>query len=383
MKTVYLDNAATTQMRPEVIDKVHKSMQQFFANPSATYAAGRTSKAILEGARKKIAKLLHVDASEIIFTSGGTEANNLILNSAVRDLEITHVITSKIEHHAVLKTIEALEAIHSIKVSYVSLLPDGDIDIDNLELILAKNEKIHKTLISLMHINNEIGSILDLEGVGKLVKNYNALFHTDAVQSIGHYNVNFSNAYINFATASAHKFYGPKGVGFAIVQKQLGIKALHFGGEQERGLRAGTESIHQIEGMALALELAFKNLEGESDAILKIKQYATRQLKNKLPNISFNAKSNELNRNYNLLNVCLPISNNKASTTLFKLDMLGICCSRGSACQSGSNKPSHVLAEFLTKDKLKQTSLRFSFSIYTTTNDIDILIDALTEILAE
>lgn len=382
MKTVYLDNAATTPMRPEVIDKVYKSMQLFFANPSATYAAGRTSKSVLEGARKKIANLLSVNASEIIFTSGGTEANNLILNSVVRDLGITHIITSKIEHHAVLKTIEALEVIYPIKVSYVSLLSDGDIDLNNLEAILVENNSRHRTLISLMHINNEIGSILDLEAISELCYKYEVLFHSDMVQSIGHHNVNFSKNHINFATASAHKFYGPKGVGFAIVQKNSGIKSLQFGGEQERGIRAGTESIHQIEGMAEALEMACLNLKNEANAILKIKQYAIYELQNKFKTIKFNANSDQLHRNYNLLNVCLPISSEKASTTLFKLDMLGICCSRGSACQSGSNKPSHVLAEILSEEDLKKTSLRFSFSIYTSTNDIDALVNALDSILA-
>ncbi|WP_010181861.1 cysteine desulfurase family protein [Aquimarina agarilytica] len=381
MKTVYLDNAATTPMRPEVIDRMYTSMQQIYANPSATYGIGRTSKANLEAARKKIASLVHADASEIIFTSGGTEANNLIINSAVRDLGVTHIITSKIEHHAVLKAVKALEIAYPIKVSYVSLLPEGDIDIDSLTTILANSKD--KILVSLMHINNEIGSILDVNVVGELCVKYNALFHTDMVQSIGHYKIDFLNTPINFATASAHKFYGPKGIGFAVIQKNSGIKALQYGGEQERGIRAGTESIHQIEGMAVALELACTHMEIETKAILKIKQYAIAQLNNKFKAIGFNANSDKLYRNYNLLNVCLPISHEKASTTLFKLDMLGVCCSRGSACQSGSNKPSHVLAEILSEDQLTQTSLRFSFSIYTSTNDIDTLVDALDTILTK
>ncbi|WP_010521789.1 cysteine desulfurase family protein [Aquimarina agarivorans] len=381
MKKVYLDNAATTPMRPEVIKKVQESMTNFYANPSATYAIGRTSKAAMEAARKEIASLVDADASEIIITSGGTEANNLILNSAVRDLGVSHIITTKIEHHAVLKTIEALQLRYAVKISYVSLLPNGDVNTTDLLNLLEGNG--HKTLVSLMHINNEIGSILDLKTIGTLCKNNKALFHTDTVQSVGHFTINFKKVNVDFATASAHKFYGPKGVGFAYIKKNSGIKALQFGGEQERGLRAGTEALHQIEGMATALNLAYENLETETKSIKKIKDYAINQLQTNFEKITFNADSEKLNHNYNLLNVCLPISKEKASTVLFKLDLQGIYCSRGSACQSGSNKPSHVLAAVLPIEKLEKTSLRFSFSIYTTTDDIDALVKALKVVLTE
>ena len=379
MKTAYLDNAATTPMRPEVIEKITESLQTNYANASATYAIGRKSKAIMEAARKQIASWIGVEAAEIIFTSGGTEANNLILNSCVRDLEVVHIITSKIEHHAVLNTVKALQKYFNLQVSYVKILPTGDICMNSLKMLLEKSDL--KTLVSLMHINNEIGTVLNLEAVAELCKNYKALFHTDMVQSVGHFPLNLIDSGVDFTSASAHKLYGPKGIGFAMIKKNAGLKSMQFGGEQERGLRAGTEAIHQIEGMLVALNLAYQNLYSERDYISELKNYAVAEIRKQLPEVKFNAQTDQDHRNYNLLNICLPISNEKASTTLFKLDMEGICVSRGSACQSGSNKPSHVLAEFLNKEDLAKTSLRISFSIYNTNEDTDQLIKALKKIL--
>lgn len=381
MNTVYLDNAATTPMRPQVLEAITNSMEQLYANPSASYAAGRKSKAAIEAARKQIANYIGVEASEIIFTSGGTEANNLILNTAVRDLGITNIITSKIEHHAVLKLVEHLVKHYPIKVSYVPVLPDGEICLTTLTNLLASAEE--KVLVSLLHINNEIGTVLDIDRVGELCKNYNAFFHTDMVQSVGHVSLNITNSQIHFAAASAHKFYGPKGIGFAVVKKNLGARALLHGGEQERGLRAGTEAIHQIVGMAEALKLSSNNSIEETEYVSSIKAYTINSFKKEIPTLTFNALSDNDTRKYNLLNVCLPITNEKASIILFQLDMAGICCSRGSACQSGSNKPSHVLAEFLTPEKLALSSLRFTFSIYTQKEDIDYLIKTLKQILAK
>lgn len=379
MKTVYLDNAATTRMRPDVLEVITQSMEELYANPSSSYAIGRQSKAAIEAARKQIAQSLGVEAAEIVFTSGGTEANNLILQTAIKDIGVTHIITSKIEHHAVLKTVEVLSIQYGIKVSYVPILPDGELCLETLANLLASSKE--KVMVSLLHSNNEIGTILNLEKVGKLCLEHNALFHSDTVQSIGHLNLHVNN--VHFATASAHKFYGPKGVGFAIVRKNLGAKALINGGEQERGLRAGTEAIHQILGMAAALKLCYDNLEEERAYVYKIKTYAIDSLKRGINEISFNANSDDDSRKYNLINVCLPVTNEKANTLLFQLDMAGICCSRGSACQSGSNKPSHVLAEFLTPNKLAQTSLRFSFSIYNTIEDIDYMVSTLKDVLAK
>ena len=381
MKTVYLDNAATTPMRPQVLKAVTHSMEQLYANPSASYALGRQSKAAIETARKQIATYIGVEAAEIIFTSGGTEANNLILTTAVRDLGVTHIITSKIEHHAVLKVIEVLDKQYPIKVSYLPVLPEGEVCLETLASLLASAEE--KVLVSLLHINNEIGTILNLDEVGALCEKHNALFHSDTVQSIGHVPLNIKKSQIHFATASAHKFYGPKGIGFAVVQKNLGAKSLLYGGEQERGLRAGTEAIHQIVGMSEALKLSCDSIKEETAYVLSIKSYAIQSFKNEIPSVNFNALSDTNTRKYNLLNVCLPIANEKANMVLFQLDMAGICCSRGSACQSGSNKPSHVLTEFLTPEKLALTSLRFSFSIYTTQEDIDYMITILNGILAK
>lgn len=380
MKTVYLDNAATTKMRPQVVDLISKSMQDSYANASSTYSIARTVKSAIELVRKQVAKQLGVSGAEIIYTSGGTEANNIILQAAIQSLGVTRIITSKIEHHAVLKTVDALTNKYPIAIEYVGYTNNGDIDLDSLEEKMASSNAV--TLVSLMHINNEIGTVLDLEAVGLLCENHQAYFHTDSVQSVGHYAIDFKKSKVHFATASAHKFYGPKGIGFAYISSNLNIKPTIFGGEQERGLRPGTEPVSLILGMGKALELAYSELEKDKSYLEALKEYAVNQLKVNFDNIQFNAKTNEGNRNYNLLSVRLPISSEKASTVLFQLDLAGICCSRGSACQSGSNKPSHVLAEILTPEERKFTSLRFSFSIYNTMADIDYLVAQLQKIIS-
>jgi len=379
MKIVYLDNAATTKMHPEIIECIMQSMQQIYANASSTYSIGRKAKAEIELIRKKIAKYIGVSSSEIVFTSGGTEANNLILQTVIRDLGVKRIITSKIEHHAVLKTIEVLAGQYNVIVDYVDFTKDGDISLQSVEQLLKAADST--TLVSLMHINNEIGTILDLKAVGDLCEVYKAYFHTDTVQSIGHYQLDLGISKVHFATASAHKFYGPKGVGFAYVRQNLKAQPSQYGGEQERGLRAGTEAVSLIVGMGMALDIGYENLEKDREYITSIKIYAIEQLEKHIPTIRFNAGSNLTNRNYNLLSVCLPIPKEKASTVLFQLDLAGICCSRGSACQSGSNKPSHVLKEVLSKDKLNFTSLRFSFSIDTTKQEIDYLVTQLLKLV--
>ena len=381
MKTVYLDNAATTPMRAQVIEVIKESIGLLYANPSASYAAGRQSKAAIEAARKEIAFCLGVDATEIIFTSGGTESNNLILQTAIKDIGVQHIITSKIEHHAVLKTVGVLSEQYGVKVSYLPILPEGEVCLQTLAKLLASIKE--KVLVSLLHINNEIGTVLNLDRVGALCKENNALFHTDTVQSVGCTLLDIKKSDIHFASASAHKFYGPKGVGFAIIKKNIGAKALIHGGEQERGLRAGTEAIHQIIGMASALKLCYKTLDEDKSYILNIKTYAIECFKKEIEGVRFNALSDKNSRKHNLLNICFPVSNEKANMILFQLDMVGICCSRGSACQSGSNKPSHVLAAFLTQEKLALTSLRFSFSIYTTKEDIDYAVAMIKQVLAK
>ncbi|GAL90038.1 cysteine desulfurase family protein [Jejuia pallidilutea] len=375
MQQVYFDNAATTQMREEVISVMTEVMKNNYGNASSSYSLGRLSKSLIETSRKTIAKFLNASASEIIFTSGGTEADNLILHSAVKDLGIRHIITSKIEHHAVLHTVEALKKDYNIAVSYLQVDGNGTIDFDELEELLRENTK---TLVSLMHVNNEIGNILDIKRVADVCKAYNALFHSDAVQAIGHYPLDLQDIKVDFLAASAHKFHGPKGVGFAFVRKNSGLKPLIIGGEQERGLRAGTESVHNIAGLETAMTLAYNNLDSEMEYIRNLKSYFISKIKSEIPDADFNGMSGDLKSStYTLINVRLPIAANKSSMFLFQLDLKGVACSRGSACQSGSNKKSHVLSEILNKEDLEKPSIRLSFSKYNTKAEIDYVVGVL------
>lgn len=374
MKKIYLDNASTTAIRPEVIQEMTKVMAEDFGNPSSTHSFGRNAKSILELSRKSIAKQLNAAAQEIIFTSCGTEANNWILRSAVVDLKVQRIITSKIEHHAVLYTVQALQKEFGIQVDYVAVKPNGEIDITDLVELLSQN---HKTLVSLMHVNNEIGTVLDLSRVVPICKQYNALLHSDTVQSIGKKEIDLQELAIDFLVASAHKFHGPKGVGFAFVRKNSGLQPLFYGGEQEKGLRAGTEATHQIAGMAKALELSYSNLEVERTQISELKKYLIERLEIDFPEFVINGSQDGF---YNILNVLLPFEEDKTAMILFHLDMKGIAVSRGSACQSGSIRASHVLAEMLSDDDLRKPSLRISFSHYNSKEDIDLLMDALKSI---
>lgn len=382
MNSVYLDNAATTQIRDEVIDKMFQVSKNHYGNPSSTHSFGRSSRTLIESSRKKIAGHLNVSPSEIIFMSGGTEADNCILRSAVRDLGVKHLISSKIEHHAVTHTLDQLKVDYPIEISYVKLDNFGNIDYADLELILKSSQS--KTLVSLMHINNEIGNILDMGLVSDLCKKYNSLFHSDTVQSIGHYKLDLSLLDIDFIVASAHKFHGPKGIGFAYIKNTNPIKPLIFGGSQEKGCRAGTESVHNIVGMSEALDISINKMENEVDHIRKIKSYFIDQLKNVIKGVEFNGLSSNLNDStYTLVNVRFPISKEKSALFLFQLDMKGIACSKGSACQSGADAGSHVLNNVLTVDQNKFVSLRFSFSIYNTIEEIDYVITELNELIKE
>lgn len=379
MKTVYFDSAATTQLIPEVIEEVTNVMKTDFGNPSSTHSYGRTAKSLIEKARKSVAKHLNITAAEIFFTSGGTEADNLAINSAVRDLGVTTIITSKIEHHAVLYVVNQLKSQYNINVEYVKLDHCGHIDYDNLESLLQANSNV---LVSLMHVNNEIGNILDIKRVGQLCKANNALFHSDAVQSVGHFKMDLQDINVDFIAVSAHKFHGPKGVGFAYVKKGSGLRQLIFGGEQERGLRAGTESVHNIVGLEKALDLSYETLEDDKIYISNLKKYFIETLKQAIPNVTFNGNcSCFINSTYTLINVCLPVAPEKSPMLLFQLDLKGIACSKGSACQSGSSKGSHVLSEILSQEDMQKPSLRFSFSKFNTKEDIDYAVVSLTEIV--
>jgi cysteine desulfurase len=378
MDSVYLDSAATTQMRPEVVKRMQEVLEENYGNPSSSHAFGRSAKSILENARKTIAKLFNVTPGEIIFTSGGTEADNLALNSAVRDLGVKRIITSKIEHHAVLYTVQQLESQYGIDVDYVNLDENGAVDYKHLDELLENSDE--KTLVSLMHVNNEIGNILDIDKVGQMCQEHKALFHSDTVQSIGHFKMDLNETPVDFTAVSAHKFHGPKGAGFAYVKKNSGVKPLIFGGEQEKGNRAGTESVHNIAGMETALKMAYENMDPESTHIQGLKEYFIDNLNKEVPGVKFNGQSGNLEKStYTVVNACLPISADKATMLLFQLDLKGIACSKGSACQSGSDTGSHVLNNVCCEEDLKRPSIRFSFSKFNTKEELDYVIEVLKE----
>lgn len=379
MTPIYFDNAATTNIRPEVVDAMSDVLKENFGNPSSTHSYGRSSKSIIEESRKSIAAHFNALPSEIVFTSGGTEADNLALRSAVRDLGIDHIITSRIEHHAVLHTAEQLQSEYDIQISYVNLDDGGGVDLGDLETLLSKSDK---TLVSLMHVNNEIGNLLDIQAVADLCAEYGALFHSDCVQSVGHFPIDVTKTPIHFFAASAHKFHGPKGVGFAYIRKDSGLKPLIFGGEQERGYRAGTESTHNIVGLERSLKMAYDHLSSEREYILNLKARFVEKIKEAIPSVAFNGFSEDLEKStYTLISLRLPIPPEKSGMLLFQLDLKGIACSKGSACQSGSTQSSHVLSEILSEEELQKPSLRFSFSVFNTEDEVDYVVETLSELV--
>jgi len=375
---IYFDNAATTPLRKEVISTISEVMEACFGNPSSTHAFGRTAKTFVETARKGIAKQISAAPQEIIFTSGGTESDNMILHCAVKDLGVKRIISSPIEHHAILHAMEALEQLFGITTAYVKTDEKGTVDLEHLEMLLKSDEE--KTLVSLMHVNNEIGNVLDLEKVGSLCHEYNAYFHTDAVQGIGHFTFDMEKLPVDFLSAAAHKFHGPKGVGFSFIRKDSGLQAFIHGGAQERGLRAGTESVHNIVGMCKALELAYENLNEERKEVLAVKTYFIDQITTLFPEVQFNGLCNDFTQStYTLVNIALPIPEEKALMLDFHLDLNGIACSKGSACQSGSQSGSHVLRSLRSNRKEEWPSLRFSFSILNSKKEVDRLIEVLKD----
>ena len=346
-----------------------------FGNPSSTHFYGRDAKAKLELARKSIAEYLNTSPKEIIFTSGGTESDNMLIKCAVNDLGVSKIISSKIEHHAVLHTLDDLES-KLVEVKYVNTTKDGKIDYDHLKELLTEDNKIK--LVTLMYINNEIGTILDLNLVGNLCHENKAFFHTDAVQGVGHFEIDLEKLKIDFLSAAAHKFHGPKGIGFSYIKKNSGIKSFILGGSQERGLRAGTEALPNIIGMEKALSIAYDNLKSERQHIQSIKDYFISSILEIFPNAYFNGCCND-NRNstYTILNIAFPISIEKSSLLDFQLDLKGIACSKGSACQSGSNLGSHVLEEVQENKYRSWPSLRFSFSCFNSKKEVDYLMNVL------
>lgn len=375
MKSIYLDNASTTSLRAEVIQEMTRVLTEVYGNPSSTHRLGRDARALLESSRKSIAQHLGCSSSEIIFTSGATEANNMAIRSAIIDFKVERIITSKIEHHAVLHTVEKYASVFSKDLVFVNLLDDGQIDLNHLEELLREDVP---TFVSLMHVNNEIGNITDLTTVGNLCRKFGAIFHSDTVQSIGKIPMNLNELPVDFIVASAHKFHGPKGIGFLYIRKGLMVNPMLFGGEQEKGRRPGTESLHNISGMAKALELSSSNSEIEIPQIAGIKQHAIESILKEIPGSKVNGS--EENAIATVLNINLNWDSSKTGMLLFNLDLKGIFASRGSACQSGSLRPSHVLAEILSGEDLYKPSLRLSFSHENTKEDIDDLVMALKEI---
>lgn len=373
---VYLDNAATTPMAPEVFEAMMPFMKEHFGNPSSTHAFGRKTKNAIEMARKSIANELKAAPSEIVFTSGGTEADNMALRCSVLDLGVERIITTTIEHHAVGHTAESLIASNNVEVVYVTLDRKGSVDLKDLELLLKSSDK--KTLVSLMHGNNEIGNLICLKTITSLCHNNNALFHSDTVQTMGHYRFNLEETPVDFITCAAHKFHGPKGVGFLYVNKKNKLKTLMFGGSQERGHRGGTENLYGIIGMAKAVELAYSDLEEHQKQIQGLKTYMKEGLLNLNDQISFNGEEDEQKSLYTVLNVCFP-ENEKSGMFLFSLDINGIAASGGSACSSGSNQGSHVLSAL---EKINPCqAIRFSFGRYTTKEEIDYTLGKIKDML--
>lgn len=375
MNRIYLDNAATTPLAPEVLDAMMPYMTTHFGNPSSVYSYGRETRLAIENARKTVARILQANPGEIFFTSGGTESDNMAIMSAIRDLGCRHIITSPIEHHAVLHTVEQLDHHDEVTSSYVKLLPDGHIDLDDLEMQLAAHSE--RCLVSLMHANNEIGNLLDIQATGDICKKYNAIFQSDTVQTIGHYKMDLRKNPVHFATAASHKFHGPKGVGIIYINDNIKVNPVVFGGGQERNMRAGTENLYGIVGFAKALELADAAMEQDSAYIRSLKEYMIVQLEKHIAGVAFNGdyKGQSL---YTVLNVSFP-KTEKSEMILFSLDMQGVCASGGSACSSGADIGSHVIRAI--NNNPNRVPVRFSFSKYNTMAEVDAVVEKLEQLI--
>lgn len=367
---VYFDNAATTPMHPEVVKVMADMMMNNYGNPSSIHAHGREVKTMVEDARRTVAKLMGCTPGEICFTSGGTEADNMAIRQSVETLNVKNIITSAIEHHAVLHTVEELAHQGKINMHLVNLTPNGHVDVAHLEELLKNNNNV---LVSLMHSNNELGNMIDLEEIGNLCKQYNALFHCDTVQTVGHQPIDLSKLNVHFIAAGAHKFNGPKGVGFIYINSNVKLHPFITGGAQERNMRGGTENVYGIVGLAKALELSVAHMEEDKKHLQELKSYFITQLKANIPGIAFNGDA-EGRSAYTVLNVSFPPSP-VGEMLLFKLDIDGICASGGSACSSGSDVGSHVLKAIgASRDR---AAVRFSFGRYNTKEEVDYVIERL------
>jgi len=375
MQRIYFDNAATTALDKEVLDAMMPYMTTHFGNPSSIYSYGRETRLAIETARKTVAKILNAHPGEIFFTSGGTESDNMAISSSIHDLGCRHVITSPIEHHAVLHAVEHFDHDDVVTSSFVNLLPNGHIDLEDLETQLASHEE--RCLVSLMHANNEIGNLLDITKTGEICKKYNAIFHSDTVQTVGHYKIDLRETPVHFATGAGHKLHGPKGVGILYVNDNIKVKPIIYGGGQERNMRAGTENLYGIVGFSKALQLADANLEKDAQYIQSIKTYMIEQLEKHIPEVQFNGdyKGKSL---YTVLNAAFP-KNEKSEMILFNLDINNICVSGGSACSSGADVGSHVIRAINNNPNL--VAVRFSFSKHNTKEEVDKVVAKVKELI--
>lgn len=372
---IYFDNAATTPLDPEVLEAMMPYLTTYFGNPSSIYSYGRESRLAIENARKQVAKILGAKPAEIFFTSGGTESSNTAINAAITDLGCKRIITSAIEHHATLHTVQALEKEKGIQVSYVNLLPNGHIDLQNLEALLQSSDD--KCLVTLMHANNEIGNLSNIHAIGNICKQHDAIFHSDTVQTVGHFPFDLRNTPVHFITGAAHKFNGPKGVGILYINENIKIHPFINGGSQERNMRAGTENLYGIVGFAKALQLATDNYEADSKYVNDLRLYMADCLQKEIPDISFHGDTfgNSL---YTVLNIGLP-QTDKTDMLLFNLDIHHICASGGSACTSGASVGSHVISSvYPDKDVV---AVRFSFSKHNTKEEVDKVVAILKTLL--
>ena len=377
MIKVFFDNAATTPMAPEVIDVMTDIMKNHYGNPSSQHSFGRATRSIIETSRKKIANFLNTSPGNIFFTSGGTEADNMAIKCGIKDHNITHAITSKLSHHAVLHPLEELEKSGVIKLSYVEVNEKGQVSLSNLKELLESHPR---TFVSILHANNEIGTIQDITAIGDICKEHNAIFHSDTVQTMAHYRYDLQKINVDFIAASAHKFHGPKGIGFVYISDNIKISPLLSGGSQERNMRAGTENLIGIAAIAHAMEMAYEKMEEETEYIKAIKSHMIAELKKHIPQVKFNGMCDDIDNSlYTVLSCSFP-ETPMAEMLLFNLDIKGIACSGGSACTSGSNKGSHVIQEI--NPNSKRPSVRFSFSKYNTKEEVDYVVDVLKGLFA-
>ncbi len=376
LNRIYFDNAATTPLDEEVFTAMIPFLKENFGNPSSIYSYGREARLAVETARKQVAKCLNAHPGEIFFTSGGTESNNTAILAAIRDLGCQHIITSPVEHHAVLHTVEHYSRLdEGVTSSFVKLQPDGHVDLEDLEQQLANVGK--RCLVTLMHANNEIGNILKIKKVGALCQKYNAIFHSDCVQTVGHYPLDLRAIPVHFISGAGHKFHGPKGTGILYVNDNIRAKPFIYGGGQERNMRAGTENVAGIIGFAKALELATANMDADAEKILDVKNYMIAALKNNIPDVSFNGDC-EGSCLYTVLSASFP-KTEKSEMLLFTLDMNGICVSGGSACSSGADVGSHVIRAI--NNDPNRVTVRFSFSRHSTTTEVDTAVEKLKELI--